>query len=151
MLHALNEARSAGDAAKIINEEVSSGEYGSATYVTCDEKSVIRIENFGTKTYLSDDRQRKLIVTTNHFHNLKEGKKTEDSTLRHKYLETLGKRITEEGLLKLATRHRNPAICRHGRTLSSFIILKRRNEEFPKILYSLEEPCKGYRVFEKRI
>lgn len=67
--------------------------------------------------------------------------------MREKYLEKLGSKITEESVLKLAARHRNPAICRHGRTLASFAVFKRRHESSPRILYPIEEPCKGYREF----
>ena len=146
LLKALQEGKSAGDVANIIKTEVSLGEYGSATYVLCDEESIINIESFGRMTHVSQNRRKKFVVTTNHFHNLRSGKKPENSVLRKKYLERLGSKITEESVLKLATRHRDPAICRHGRTLASFAVFKKHGGK-PRILYSLEEPCKGYREF----
>jgi hypothetical protein len=146
LLRALKEGRSAKDAARIIEREVASGDYSSGRYVTCDEKSIITLESFGKKVDLSEARN-KFVVTANHFHNLRQGKMLENSILREKYMKTLGEDISEQSILKLATRHRNPAICRHGRTLSSFIVFKRRGEA-PKILYSLHEPCEGYRLFE---
>ena len=147
LLSALKEGKSAKDAARVVKEEVSRGEYSSAKYVFCDKKIIVSLENFATKVHYSEDLKKRFVVTTNHFHNLRVGKRLENSMLREKYLQTLGNNITEQGILKLATRHRNPAICRHGRTLSSFIAFERRNE-IPQILYSLDEPCKGYRVFE---
>ena len=146
LLRALKEGRSAKDAARIIKREVSIGDYSSARYVLCDEKSIVSLESFGTKVHSSKDHRSRFVVTTNHFHNLREGKRFESSILREKYMKTLGKNITEQSILKLATRHRNPAICRHGRTLSSFIVFKRHGEE-PRVLYSLLEPCKGYKEF----
>lgn len=143
LLRALKEGRSAKDAARIIKNEVSTGDYGSARYVICDAKSIISIESFGTKIDSSDARRSKFLVTANHFHKLRIGKKHENSILREKYMKTLGKNITEESVLKLATRHRDPAICRHGRTLSSFIVFKHHSVQ-PRILYSLAEPCRGY-------
>jgi hypothetical protein len=149
LLRALEDGRSARDAAQIIKREVSSGDYGSARYVLCDEKSIVSIENFGTKVHLSEDQRNKFVVTANNFHNLREGKKHENSVLRERYLKTLGRNITEQGILKLAVRHRNPAICRHGRTLSSFIVFKKRGEK-PRILYALGEPCNGYKQFAEK-
>ncbi len=146
LLKALREGQSALDAARIIKKEASGGEYGSATYVLCDRKSIINIESFGTKTHASQNERKKFVVTTNHFHNLGEGKKPENSILREQYLERLGV-ITEESVLKLATRHRNPAICRHGRTLASFAVFKSHDEQRPRIIYSVQEPCKGYKEF----
>ena len=146
LLRALQEGRSAEDAARIINSEASSGEYSSATYVLCDEKSIISIESFGTRIHVSRNSRKKFVVTTNHFHNLHGGRTPENSVLREKYLEKLGSKITEESLLKLATRHRNPSICRHGRTLASFAVFKKHRER-SRILYSICEPCKGYKEF----
>ena len=146
LLKALQEGQSASDAARIIKKEASGGEYSSATYVICDRKSIINIESFGTKVHSSQNKRKKFVVTTNHFHNLGEGKKPENSILREKYLERLGT-VTEESVLKLATRHRNPAICRHGRTLSSFAVFKNHAEQRLRILYSVQEPCKGYKEF----
>ena len=145
LLEALQKGRSAKDAARIIKREVSGGEYGSATYVICDRKSIINIESFGTKVHESQNGRKKFVVTTNHFHHFGEGMRLENSVLREKYLERLCS-VTEESVLKLATRHRNPAICRHGRTLASFVVFKRHNEK-PRILYSVEVPCKGYKEF----
>lgn len=145
LLNALQEGRSAKDVARIIKKEVNIGEHSSAIYVVCDRKSIINIESFGTKVHESQNRAKKFVVTTNHFHHLVGGMRLENSVLREKYLERLGS-ITEENVLKLATRHRNPAICRHGRTLASFAVFKRRDRE-PKILYSVQEPCKGYEEF----
>jgi hypothetical protein len=146
LLKALKEATSAKGAAQIIRTEVSSGMYSSARYVLCDKKSIVSLESFGTKVHSSDNHGRRFVVTTNHFHNLRSGKRLENSVLREKYLKRLGDNITEQSILKLATRHRNPAICRHGRTLSSFIVFK-KHDEGPRILYSLGEPCKGYKEF----
>lgn len=146
LLEALQKGKSAHDAANIIKNEVSLGEYGSATYVLCDKESIINIESFGKMTNVSQNKRKSFVVTTNHFHNLRSGKKPQNSVLREKYLERLGARITEESVLKLATRHRDPAICRHGRTLASFAVFKKQGEK-PRIYYSLEEPCKGYKEF----
>ena len=148
LLHSLQRGRSAIDVAKIIKAEVESGDYSSAIYVICDKMSIIDIESFGTKVHESRNGRKKLVVTTNHFHHLGVGMKSRNSILREKYLQRLGS-ITEENVLKLATRHRNPAICRHGRTLASFAVFKRHDEK-PRILYSTREPCKGYRVFQIR-
>ena len=148
LLKALQKGKSAKGAARIIKKEVASGEYSSATYVICDKKSIISIESFGTKVHVSEEskrKEKKFVVTTNHFRHLREGEKEENSVLREKYLQKLSE-MTEESVLRLATRHRNPAVCRHGRTLASFAVFKRRNEK-PRILYSLEEPCKGYKEF----
>jgi hypothetical protein len=146
LLTALREGESARDTARIIKEEVSSGFYGSARYVLCDKESIVSLESFGKKVDYSENHSSKFVVTTNHFHKLRLGRRLENSILRERYLKTLGKNVTEEGIKKLATRHRNPAICRHGRTLASFIVFK-RHKEAPRILYSLEEPCKGYKEF----
>jgi hypothetical protein len=146
LLEALKKGRSAKDAANIIKRGVSRGNYSSARYILCDETSIVSIESFGTKVHISKDQRRKFVVTTNHFHNLREGKRFENSLLRERYLKTLGRTITEQSILKLATRHRNPAICRHGRTLSSFIVLKKHGER-PRIFYALGEPCRGYNQF----
>ena len=145
LLEALQNGKSAEDAARIIKRAVANGEYGSATYVICDRKSIINIESFGTRVHESQNGRKKFVVTTNHFHHLGEGMRLKNSVLREKYLERLGS-VTEESVLKLATRHRNPAICRHGRTLASFAVFKRHNEK-PRILYSVKEPCKGYKEF----
>lgn len=147
LLRALQEAKSAKDAGQIIKKEILRGDYSSARYILCDQKSIVSLENFGTKVHLSEDHRRKFVVTTNHFHNLRSGMRHENSVLRESYLKTVGRDITEQSILKLATRHRNPAICRHGRTLSSFIVFKNHVEEQARILYSLEEPCKGYKEF----
>ena len=146
LLKALQEGRSAEVAGRIIKGEASSGEYGSAIYLLCDEKSIIDIESFGTRIHVSKSRRKKFVVTTNHFHNLDGGRRPENSVLRENYLQKLGTKITEESVLKLAARHRNPAICRHGRTLASFAVFKRAGKS-PRILYSIEEPCKGYKEF----
>ena len=146
LLKALKEGSSAKDAALIIKREVSSGDYSSARYVLCDEKSIVSLESFGTKVHSSEGYRSKFVVTTNHFHNLRAGSRLHNSILRERYLQTLGDNITEPGIMKLATRHRNPAICRPGRTLSSFIVFK-KVDVAPRILYSLGEPCKGYREF----
>lgn len=145
LLEALQRGKSAIDVAKIIRSEVESGDYSSATYVICDKRSIINIENFGTKVHESRNGRKKFVVTTNHFHHLGEGMKLKNSLLREKYLEKLGS-VTEENVLSLATRHRNPAICRHGRTLASFAVFKRHGKR-PRILYSVNEPCKGYSEF----
>ncbi|MHB8565525.1 MAG: C45 family peptidase [Nitrososphaerales archaeon] len=145
LLSALQDGRSAEDARRIIESEASSGEYSSAIYVLCDEKSIINIESFGTRLHVTRNSRKKFVVTTNHFHNLDVGKKADNSIFREKYLERLGK-ITEERVLKFAIRHRNPAICRHGRTLASFAVFKKHGEN-ARILYSVEEPCKGYKEF----
>jgi hypothetical protein len=145
LLRALEEGGSAKEAAQIIKSEVSSGDYGSARYVLCDKESIFWLESFGTKVHLSQDR-KKFVVTTNHFHALRAGKKLPNSLLRESYLKALGKSFDEKSILKLATRHRNPAICRHGRTLSSFVVIK-KPDDAPRILYSLQEPCKGYKEF----
>ena len=145
----MQKGRSAKGAARIVKKEVAGGEYSSATYVICDKKSIINIESFGTKVHVSEEskrKEKKFVVTTNHFHHLREGEKEKNSVLREKYLQKLNNEITEESVLRLATRHRNPAVCRHGRTLASFAVFKRHNEK-PRILYSLEEPCKGYKEF----
>lgn len=146
LLKALQEGRSAEDAGRIIKGEASSGEYGSAIYLLCDEKSIVDIESFGTRIHVSKSSRKKFVVTTNHFHDLDGGRRPENSVLREKYLQKLGTKITEESVLKLAARHRNPAICRHGRTLASFAVFKKHGGN-ARILYSLEEPCKGYKVF----
>src|SRR5579884_763962 len=150
LLKALQSGSSAKDARKIIEQEVSSGEFSSAMYVICDKDSIFRIESFGKEvTSLTQSSAKKFVVTTNHFQRLKNGKKSKDSILREKYLKLLGNgRITKEKVLKLATRHRNPAICRHGRTLASFAVFKRKDEQVPQILYSIGEPCKGYLEFK---
>lgn len=145
LLHALQEGGSAKDTARIIMEEVSCGDYGSASYVACDRKNIINIESFGRKVHVSHNERKKFVVTTNHFRHLVEGTRLENSVLREKYLKNLGS-VTEESVLKLATRHRDPAICRHGRTLASFAVFK-KHDESPRILYSTREPCKGYKEF----
>ena len=146
ILSSLQEGSSAEDAAKIIKEQVATGRYGSASYILCDPKSIITIESFGTRVHSSKNSGRKkIVVTTNHFHNLHAGKRPENSVLREKYLQELGT-MTEERILNLATRHRNPAICRHGRTLASFAVFKKYAEK-PRILYSVAEPCRGYNEF----
>jgi len=147
LLRALEEAKSAKDAGRIIREEVSGGDYSSARYVLCDGNSIVSLENFGTKVHLSEDQRKRFLVTANHFRNLRSGMRHESSVLREKYLKTIGSNITEKSILRLATRHRNPAICRHGRTLSSFIVFKNHNPKQSRILYSLGEPCKGYKEF----
>jgi hypothetical protein len=147
LLRALKEGKSAKDAARIIKREVSGGDYSSARYVLCDENSIVVLESFGTKVHSSEDHRNKFIVTTNHFHNLRAGKRFQNSILREKYMKSLGKNLNEQSILKLATKHRNPAICRHGRTLSSFIVFKSHGEVRSRILYSLGEPCKGYNEF----
>jgi hypothetical protein len=150
LLNALQSGCSAKDVREIIEQEVSSGEFSSATYVICDKDSIFRIESFGKEvTSLAQGSAKKFVVTTNHFHRLKNGKKSKDSILREKYLKLLGNgRITKEKVLKLATRHRNPAICRHGKTLASFAVFKRKEEQGAQILYSIGEPCKGYSEFK---
>lgn len=145
LLEALQRGKSAIDVAKIIRSEVKSGEYSSATYVICDKKSIINIESFGRKVHESRNGRRKFVVITNHFRHLGEGARSKNSLLRGKYLERLG-RVTEESVLSLATRHRNPAICRHGRTLASFAVFKRHGEG-ERILYSTKQPCSGYKEF----
>ncbi len=144
LLNALSNGKSAREAARIVTKEVRGGHYGSATYLMCDEKSIVSIESFGKKIHESG-HGRKLVITTNHFHDLKEGKRSENSVLREKYIQRLDE-ISEQSILKLATRHKDPAICRHGRTLASFAVFKKRDES-PKILYSITEPCKGYKEF----
>lgn len=146
LLAALEKGKSASDAARKIKEEVSSGEYSSARYVVCDPKLIVSIESFGTRVNSLENRRSHFVVTANHFRSLPFGTKHENSLLREQYMRTLGKDITEDRVLKLATRHRNPAICRHGRTLSSFAVFKKRDER-ARILYSLREPCKGYSEF----
>jgi hypothetical protein len=146
LLRALQEGKSAENATRIIRREVSNGDYGSAKYVLCDEKSIVSLESFGTKVHYLKYSRNKFVVTTNHFHNLRSGKRLENSILREKYMKTLGSKISEQSVFKLATRHRNPAICRHGRTLSSFIVLKKENED-SRIFYALGEPCKGFLEF----
>jgi hypothetical protein len=148
LLRALEEGKSAREAAQIIKNEVSAGDHSSARYVLCDSESIVSLENCGRRIHLSENGRRKYVVTTNHFHSLRSGTKLENSILRERYMKTLGNNITEESILKLATRHRNPAICRHGRTLSSFIVFK-RPAETPRILYALTEPCKGYAEFSR--
>jgi hypothetical protein len=145
LLHALQHGKSAQDAAKIIKSEVARGDYSSATYVLCDRKNIINIENFGRKVHVANNERKKFVVTTNHFRHLTAGMKLENSVLREKYLKTLGS-VTEESVLRLAARHRNPAICRHGRTLSSFAVFKRHGE-ISRILYSTREPCRGFEEF----
>ena len=145
LLHALQNGKSANDVAKIIKSEVAGGDYSSAIYVICDKKNIINIENFGRKVHVANNERKKFVVTTNHFRHLGEGARQENSVLREKYLKTLGS-VNEESVLKLATRHRNPAICRHGKTLSSFAVNKRKND-IPRILYSTREPCRGYKEF----
>jgi hypothetical protein len=152
LLKALQEGGSAKDVARIIRKEVSSGDYSSAKYVLCDEKSIISVESFGARMHIeseSKSKESRFIVTTNHFHHLNGGERPEDSILREKYLKQLGRDITQDSVLKLATRHRNPAICRHGRTLASFAVFKNRKVEKKnaRILYSLGEPCRGYKQF----
>ena len=148
LLNALQEGRSARDVVRIIKKEVKNGEHSSAIYVICDRKSIINIESFGTKVYESQNREKKkLVVTTNHFHHLEGGMRLKNSVLREKYLNRLGS-VTEKNVLKLATRHRNPAICRHGRTLASFAVFKRPSDKKPRIFYSVQEPCKGYTEFK---
>lgn len=146
LLEALQEGGSAKDAAKIIKERVLSGDYSSATYVLCDKRSIISIESFGTKMHESKSPKNRFIVTTNHFHHLNDGEKQKNSVLREKYLKQLGKNINQDSVLKFATRHRNPAICRHGRTLASFAVFKDRKKD-ARIFYSVSEPCKGYQKF----
>lgn len=63
LLKALQEGKSADDVADIIKTEVALGEYGSATYVLCDEESIINIESFGRMTHVSENRRRKFVVT----------------------------------------------------------------------------------------
>ncbi len=149
LLRALEEGRSARDAAQIIEREVSGGEYSSGRYVLCDEKSIVSLESFGSKVHHDGGAKSKFVVTTNHFHKLRAGMRLENSVLREKYLQTLGENITEGAIIKLATKHRNPAICRPGRTLSSFIVFKKPAQP-PRILYSLGEPCKGYKEFPRK-
>ncbi|MCL4518132.1 MAG: hypothetical protein M1587_02940 [Thaumarchaeota archaeon] len=146
LLEALQKGRSALDSARIIESKVASGEYGSATYVICDRNTIVNVESFGKKVKLTSNGRKKFVVTTNHFRILREGKKSENSVLREKYMQTLGT-ISEESVLKLATRHRNPSICRHGRTLASFAVFQKRGEKLPRILYSIGEPCNGYNEF----
>lgn len=146
LLEALRDGRSAEGAARLIERKALSGDYSSATYILCDKRSIISVESFGTRIDESKNGRKKFVVTTNHFHRLSKGGKPQNSVLREKYLERLGKDITQESVLKLATRHRNPAICRHGRTLASFAVFKKPSEN-PRIFYSIEEPCKGYNEF----
>ena len=148
LFEALREGISAKGVARFIESEASSGNYGSASYVICDKNSIFNIESFGQKIRAREFYRRKFFVATNHLHILDEGKKSKDSYLREQYLKRLGK-ISEESVLKFATNHRNPAICRHGRTLASYVVFKRHNDKSVKILYSIGEPCKGYKVFPK--
>jgi hypothetical protein len=148
LLQALQNGKSAKDAARIIESEVAGGDYSSATYVVCDTKNIINIENFGKKVHVANNERKRFVVTTNHFRHLEKGVRLENSVLREKYLKTLGV-MTEEGVLKLATRHRNPSICRHGKTLSSFAVFKKHDDTL-RILYSTQEPCKGFKKFRVR-
>lgn len=149
LLQALSDGADAEGVTKFIVDRIKTGEYSAATYVVCDPQVILSIESFGKKFHVSRLKRKKFFVATNHLRVLKEGKRISNSILREQYLQKL-RRIDEQNVLKFATNHRSPRICRHGRTLASFGVFKEKGALEPKILYSIGEPCKGYTEYKVR-
>ncbi len=147
LLHALESGRTIDEVAQFIANEAQKGEYGSASYVLCSSKEIIRIESFGELIHSTRLKGRRLLVATNHLKMLRKGERHRNSVLREQYLKKIRK-ISVENVIALAKRHRNPSICRHGRTLASFAVFVDSKSKLPKILYSIGEPCKGFKEFK---
>ncbi len=142
------------DALTMIKERLRSGLYSSANYILGDLERIFRIESFDGQLYISKAVDR--LIITNRFHHINFKPESdlhhriiENSLSRENYIQFFIKRkeLTLEDIFKIATHHgKGESICRHGGldalTLSS-MIFHIKNDLQPKILYSLENPCKN--------
>lgn len=139
---ALLKSEDIDDMLEYMIRELKSGEYSAANYLISNGKKAFHIENFGEEIVVEETNK---IALTNHFIHLKKGVFREESINRRKYIEEKLLRKGEVGIedaLNIARNHEPVAICRHGITLSSFII---NSTEEIEVYYSLSYPCEGFR------
>jgi len=140
LLNALSYGKELKDVIGFMIDEIKTGNYSSANYLIGNRERIFVIENFSDNYNIYEVRDK--VVITNHFKELKQGYINEEDIKRKKYVEEILNIEDEEAILKIPLIHKPIPICRHGKTLSSFIAIL--NDKGYEIFYKLGYPCEGY-------